>query len=32
MDIGMNTEFKVELTQKDNKAVFSLNLRMPIDL
>ena len=30
MDIGMNTEFKVKLTLKDNKAVYSQNLPMPI--
>ena len=30
MDIGMNTEFKVKLTPKDNKAVFSQSLPMPI--
>ena len=32
MDIGMNTEFKVELTPKDNKAVYNLSLQMPIYL
>ena len=32
MDIGMNTEFKVKLTPKDNKAVYSQNLPMPIHL
>ena len=31
MDIGMNTEFKVRLT-KDDKAVYSQNLLMPIYL
>ena len=30
MDIGMNTEFKVKLTPKDDKAVYSQSLRMPI--
>ena len=30
MDIGMNTEFKVKLTPKDDKAVYSQNLPMPI--
>ena len=30
MDIGMNTEFKVRLTPKDDKAVYSQNLPMPI--
>ena len=29
MDIGMNTEFKVKLTPKDNKAVYSQRLPMP---
>ena len=32
MDIGMNTEFKVKLTPKDDKAVYSPNLPMPIHL
>ena len=32
MDIGMNTEFKVELTPKDKKAVYSQSLPMPIQL
>ena len=32
MDIGMNPEFKVELTPKDNKAVYSQSLPMPIHL
>ena len=32
MDIGMNTEFKVRLTPKDYKAVYSQNLPMPIHL
>ena len=32
MDIGMNTEFKVELTPKDDKAVYSQSLPMPIHL
>ena len=32
MDIGMNTEFKVKLTPKDDKAVYSQSLRMPIHL
>ena len=32
MDIGMNTEFKVKLTPKDDKAVYSQNLPMPINL
>ena len=32
MDIGMNTEFKVKLTPKDNKAVYSQSLPMPIRL
>ena len=30
MDIGMNTEFKVRLTPKDNRAVYSQSLTMPI--
>ena len=30
MDIGMNTEFKVRLTPKDDKAVYSQSLPMPI--
>ena len=32
MDIGMNTEFKVRLTPKDDKAVYSQCLPMPIHL
>ena len=32
MDIGMNTEFKVKLTPKDDKAVYSKSLPMPIRL
>ena len=32
MDIGMNTEFQVKLTPKDDKAVYSQNLPMPIHL
>ena len=32
MDIGMNTEFKVKLTPKDDKAVYSESLPMPIYL
>ena len=32
MDIGMNTEFKVKLTLKDDKAVYSHNLPMHIHL
>ena len=32
MDIGINTEFNVKLTPKDNKAVYSQNLPMPIHL
>ena len=32
MDIGMNTEFNVRLTQKDDKAVYSQSLPMPIHL
>ena len=32
MDIGMNTEFKVRLTPKDIKAVYSQSLPMPIHL
>ena len=32
MDIGMNTEFKVRLTAKDDKAVFSQSLPKPIHL
>ena len=32
MDIGMNMEFKVKLTAKDDKAVYSQNLPMPIHL
>ena len=32
MGIGMNTEFKVKLTPKDDKAVYSQSLPMPIHL
>ena len=32
MDIWMNTEFKVKLTPKDDKAVYSQSLPMPIHL
>ena len=32
MDIGINTEFKVKLTPKDDKVVYSQNLPMPIHL
>ena len=32
MDIGMNTEFKVKLTLKDNKTVYSQTLLLPIHL
>ena len=32
MDIGMNTEFKVQLTPKDDKVDYSQNLPMPINL
>ena len=32
MDVGMNTEFKVKHTPKDDKAVYSQNLSMPIHL
>ena len=32
VDIGMNTEFKVKLTPKDNEAVYSQNLAMRIQL
>ena len=32
MDIGMNTEFKVKLTPKDDKVVYSQSLTMPIHL
>ena len=32
MDIGKNTEFKVKLTPKDNKAVYILSLPTPIHL
>ena len=32
MDIGMNTEFKLNLTPKDDKAVYSQNLPTPIHL
>ena len=32
VDIGMNTEFKVKLTPKDDKALYSQSLPMPIHL
>ena len=32
MDIGMNTDFKVKLTPKDDKAVYSQSLPIPIHL
>ena len=32
IDISMNTEFKVKLTPKDDKAVYSQSLPMPIHL
>ena len=32
MDIGVNTEFRVRLTPKDHKAVYSQSLPMPIHL
>ena len=32
MDIGMNTEFEVKLTPKDDKAVYSQNIPIPIHL
>ena len=32
IDIGMNTEFKVKLTPKDAKAVYSRSIPMPIHL
>ena len=32
MDIGMNTEFKVKLTPKGDKAAYSQSLPMPIHL
>ena len=32
MDIGINTEFKLKLTPKNDKAVYSQNLPMPIHL
>ena len=32
MDFGMKTEFKVKLTTKDDEAVYSQNLPMPIHL
>ena len=32
MDIGMNMEFKVKLTHKDDKAVYIQSLPMPIHL
>ena len=32
MDIGMNTEFKVKLTPRNDKAVYSQSLPMPIHL
>ena len=32
MDIGMNTDVKVKLTSKDDKAAYSQSLPMPIHL
>ena len=32
MNIGMNTEFRVKLTPKVDKAVYSKNLPMPIHM
>ena len=32
LDIGMNTVFKVKITTKDDKAVYSQSLPMPIHL
>ena len=32
MDIGMNTQIKVKVTPKDDRAVYSQNLLMPIHL
>ena len=32
MDIGMNTQFKVKLTPKDDKTIYNKSLPMPIDL
>ena len=32
MEIGMNTEFKVNLTPRDDKAIYSQSLPMPIHL
>ena len=32
MDIGMNTEFKLKLNPKDDEAVYSQKLSMPIHL
>ena len=32
MNIGMNTEFKVKLTPKDDKVVYSQSLPIPIHL
>ena len=32
MDVGMNTEFKVKLTPKNDKPVYSQNLPMTIHL
>ena len=32
MDIGINTEFKVKLTPKDDKAIYNQSLPMPIHL
>ena len=32
MDIGLNTEFEVKITPKDDKAVYSQSLPMPIHL
>ena len=32
MDVGMNTEFKVKLTPKDDEAIYNQSLPMPIHL
>ena len=32
LDVGMNTEFKVKLSPKNDKLVYSQNLPMPIHL
>ena len=32
MNIGMNKEFKVKFTLKDDKAIYSQNLAMPAQL